>query len=300
MRQTLARIASPSGCVAEAVKSRDNKRREEVAMRGVILVILDQPETAPALLRAAARLADLLNGAAVHALIIRTPPRATILPTEEMLTKQWEDRIRAVEQAREAALTEVLHEWTQHANRAANLSVVEAIASDVVASRGAAADFVVIGQSTRQQHYANWQAIHAALFETDRPVLVVPPKAGDGFGRRVAVAWRDDTRTTRAVLTAMRCFSQVERVIVLAGHREGRPLPRMPELLVEHSVAADLHVLSIGERVFGELMLERAHAYGADMLVMGAYVHDPVRRLMLGGVTKYMLAHADLPLLMRH
>jgi nucleotide-binding universal stress UspA family protein len=36
------------------------------------------------------------------------------------------------------------------------------------------------------------------------------------------------------------------------------------------------------------------------MLVMGAYAHSPLRELILGGVTRYMLDHADLPVLMRH
>ena len=36
------------------------------------------------------------------------------------------------------------------------------------------------------------------------------------------------------------------------------------------------------------------------MLVMGAYAHSPFREALLGGVTRYMLAHADLPVLMRH
>jgi nucleotide-binding universal stress UspA family protein len=36
------------------------------------------------------------------------------------------------------------------------------------------------------------------------------------------------------------------------------------------------------------------------MLVMGAYAHSPLREVIFGGVTRYMLDHADLPVLMRH
>ena len=269
-------------------------------MPGVVLAIFDQPEAAPVLLRAAARLADLLGDAVVHALIIRTPPLATILVSEEVLTKRQEDRVRAHEQARAAALTEIFRDWIRHADHAAHLSDMEAVAAEVVTTRGSAADFLVIGQSLRHQYGISWQATHPALFETDRPVLIVPSAAGAGFGRRVALAWRDDNRTIRAVLAAMHCFTQLEHLFVLAGQREGAPPPRVPDILVEHSVAAELHILPVGWRLFGETLLEAAHACGADMLVMGAFAHDPVRRLILGGVTRYMLAHADLPLLMRH
>jgi nucleotide-binding universal stress UspA family protein len=74
----------------------------------------------------------------------------------------------------------------------------------------------------------------------------------------------------------------------------------MPDILVEHSVPAELHILPVGPRSFGETLLMTAHECGADMLVMGAFVHTPIHRLILGGVTQYMLAHSDLPVLMRH
>ena len=49
-----------------------------------------------------------------------------------------------------------------------------------------------------------------------------------------------------------------------------------------------------------EALLARAHALGADLLVMSAYPHSPLREFVLGGVSRFMLEHADLPLLMRH
>jgi nucleotide-binding universal stress UspA family protein len=33
---------------------------------------------------------------------------------------------------------------------------------------------------------------------------------------------------------------------------------------------------------------------------MGAYAHSPLREALFGGVTRHVLAHADLPVLMRH
>ena len=49
-----------------------------------------------------------------------------------------------------------------------------------------------------------------------------------------------------------------------------------------------------------ERILTMAHALGADLLVMGAYAHGAWREALFGGVTRYVLAHADLPVLMRH
>jgi nucleotide-binding universal stress UspA family protein len=59
-------------------------------------------------------------------------------------------------------------------------------------------------------------------------------------------------------------------------------------------------MLPLGSGVFGQALLDSAHALGADMLVMGAYAHSPLREALFGGATSHMLAHTELPVLMRH
>jgi nucleotide-binding universal stress UspA family protein len=270
------------------------------AMPGVILVILDHPEEASGLLTATSCLADLIGGAVINALIARTPPQATI-STEEILTKQRENYIRAQEQVRAAAIAQVFRDWLRSASSVAHISDIEVVAAEAVAQRGPNADFVVIEQPAHRRHGRNAQTISSALFETDRPVLVVPPGCKKDFGRRIAVAWRDDNRTISAVRAAMRCLGHVERLLVLAGQRDGAARPQMPEILVEHGVPAELFVLPIGRHAFGAALLDRAHELGADMIAMGAYAHhSPLREMIFGGVTRYMIEHADVPVLMRH
>jgi nucleotide-binding universal stress UspA family protein len=269
-------------------------------MPSVILTYLDQPSTAPALLSAAAHLADLLGDAAIHAVIARTPPEATIMPTEEVLTPQQADHIRARELSRAAALTAAFEDWRPLANHPAHLADVEAIASDAVAQRGAAADFVVISRPDRHPPGIDPPAIYAALATTDRPILVVPPGAIAAFGRNVAIAWRDDGRAVKAVLLALRLLSGAAQVNVLQGVRDRSQHLPVPAVFQDHGIAVRMHVLPIGEGPFGQALLDKAHELGADLLVLGAYYHSPFREMIFGGVTRYMLDHADLPVLMRH
>ena len=44
----------------------------------------------------------------------------------------------------------------------------------------------------------------------------------------------------------------------------------------------------------------KAIELGADIIVMGAYTHSRMRQLILGGVTRHVLEHSNLPLLMAH
>jgi nucleotide-binding universal stress UspA family protein len=57
---------------------------------------------------------------------------------------------------------------------------------------------------------------------------------------------------------------------------------------------------SFGQPVKGthDLLLSQAAAFGADLLVMGAYGHSHLREWMFGGVTRTVLYEADLPVLM--
>src|SRR5206468_4256210 len=106
---------------------------------------------------------------------------------------------------------------------------LETLADVAIRDWGARADIIVLRRPADHDRLPARQEIHTALFETDRPVLVVPPDVGGApFGRRIAIAWRDDRQATRAVLSALRHQTPPERVFVIAGVRPGAPQPTLP------------------------------------------------------------------------
>ena len=272
-------------------------------MSGVILAVIDHPGSALPTLASARRLASLMGGARINVLAIRVPPASAIMLTEEILTSHQAAQITDDEDARIAELRRIFDGWAatvQGPGVAAEWTDVEGLADTVIGDWGRRADFLVLERPTERDGVADRLKLQAALFDTDRPVLVVPPGPVALFGECVAIAWRDDRRTVRSVLAALRVLSQAREVHVLAGQRPGAPEPALPQILSEHGIAATRHVLPVGKGVFGEALLKKAHALGADLLVMGAYTHNFWRELLLGGVTSHMMAHADLPVLMRH
>ncbi|MDI3307735.1 MAG: universal stress protein [Acetobacteraceae bacterium] len=272
-------------------------------MHTVILVLLGHPEAAPGLLRAAECLAELAGGAGINALAVRTPLGLTPLLADASVPESVLAALRATEREREAALKSAFNAWAAGARAAplqAQWCCVEADPCDAIEERGSRADFILAARPMADDDWPLRQGFHAALFRTGRPVLVVPPDRTAAFGRRVAIAWRDDGRAVKAVLPALRCLARAEQVLLLCGVREGAPPPGIPGILQEHGIEAELHLLPIGPGVFGERLLAEAHRLGADLLVMGAFAHSPLWEMILGGVTHYMLAHADLPVLMRH
>lgn len=271
-------------------------------MSSVVLTLLTSTETAPALLAATARFGDLLNDVRLEVMVIRIAPMSTIMPTEEILTQEEENRIRTEEHHRSDRLKHVFDQWssTVHTKIVPSWVDEEGKIVDVVKKWGERADYIVVGRPEAHADHGLHAAVHAAVFSTDRPVLMVPANAFTDFGKTVAIAWRDDRFTMRAVLAALRCLPPASTIHVFMGYRGGEPVPKIPEALSEHTADVIPHELLIGKDPFGAQLLAEAHVINADLLVMGAFVHNAWHDLLFGGVTKYVLAHADLPVLMRH
>ena len=271
-------------------------------MASVILAVLDHPAAAQALLTAARRLAEDSGARRINALAVRAPPETMVSPSEEVLTEQREATLHAAEADRVAKVRHVFDAWVADMPAAIRTEWIDidGVAELLVEERGRRADCIVVEQPSRQDYGISWHALRAALFSSHRPVLLVPHQYAGAFGQRIAIAWRNDERATKAVLSALRCFRRVEHVYLLTGTRAGAATPNLPSILAEHGVNAELHEMPIGSGAFGGSLLRKAHELGADMLVMGAYQHTPLRELLLGGVTRYMLTHADIPVLMQH
>jgi nucleotide-binding universal stress UspA family protein len=281
-------------------------------MADVVLTLLTRPETAPTVLAAAECLAVLLGGARIEALVMRVPPISTILVTEEVLTEAQEQKIRAREHERATAVHRGFEAWvierwaietwaTRHGGTNAPRWIdEEGLPEALVKKWGERADYIVVGQPMAHSDGSEYDALYAALFASERPVLMVPAQAKAAFGKSVAVAWREDKFTLHAVMEALHCIPQSAEVHVLMGRRERASHPQIPDVLVEHGVKVTGHELPVGQDVFGALLLAKAHELHADLLVMGAFVHSAWRNMIFGGVTQYMLAHADIPVLMRH
>ena len=264
-------------------------------MGEVALAVLDSPETVGSVLSSAARLLHYGAGGRIEALAVRTPPVAEIMLADQSMSPAEEERFRAQEQDWADAVKSMVSGWEPSAKGIqADFVDAEGDIAHIVAERGRGSNVVVVpcGEHTRRSR----DALHAAIFATSRAVLVAPPQCIGNFGRVVAVAWKDDVRAPKAVLAAMPLLKKADAVHVLRAKAEDAMIP---PIFDEHGIPAQTHAVD-GHGPVGEQLLQKAHELRADLIVMGAYAHGEWREALLGGVTRYMLDHADLPLLMRH
>jgi nucleotide-binding universal stress UspA family protein len=180
---------------------------------------------------------------------------------------------------------------------------IEGAEQQVVGSHGRLFDLIVMARDFGQG-WLNWRVIfESALFESGRPVLLVPPTGGATFGENVVIAWNCSTETARTVALAMPMLARARTVTVLSIEGWGVPGPRGTDLatnLARNGIPAIARTVPKPQRSAGETILEECTRTGADLLVKGAYTQSRLRQLMFGGATRHVLAHAQIPVVMAH
>jgi len=211
-------------------------------------------------------------------------------------------RVSAVQRVFDSATADLGGNGEGQNGFGASLTIVEGRHATIVAQRGQLADLVVAARQTDRNDVDEIETLETVLFESGRPVLVVPPGHGQhGFGA-VAIAWDGSLEASRAVHGAMPLLEAAERVVILMVEEAGKAPASSTALaaaLAWHDVAATPQTVK-GEGAISVALLGAAADAGCGLLVMGGYGHSRLRELVLGGVTRDVLAASALPVLLAH
>ncbi len=273
---------------------------EASAVSRSILAILDRPESANAVLAAAALVAARLGDARIEALHVRREALEGFMPTEDVMTRERRQEIEGEATRQSAVLRGIFDAWQWEGGIREWREVVGDTAR-VVAEEAAKADLVVIGIGPDRHHAEANRAVHAALFDARQTTLLTPAAVPVSLGRNVAIAWKPGAAADRAIEAALPLLVGAERVSVLIETSDGEAAPDEPPATLQRAgISADVLRFQAGDQSVGEALLARAHAVGADVLVMGAFTRGSVTESILGGATRDVLAAADIPVLMHH
>lgn len=170
------------------------------------------------------------------------------------------------------------------------------------------ADLTVIGQADpdHRRPPPGRGMIEDLLLAAGRPLLIIP-YAGTfpTIGRTVAIAWSETREAARAAGDALALIDPAASVTVLSIVRPGTqidiPGAEIAAHLARHGLAVTAaRTISDGSISEADALLSYVADLGADLLVMGGYGHSRVRELTLGGLTRGVLQHMTLPVLMSH
>jgi nucleotide-binding universal stress UspA family protein len=173
-----------------------------------------------------------------------------------------------------------------------------------VGSYGRVFDITVLSRPDANTIGLHNRAIESGLFESGRPILLSPPTPPKTIATNIMIHWNCSTEQARATAAAMPLLHLAEKVVVLnVMGGQGVPGPSAEQLLMNlqrNGIDAKLMSVGLEGRSTGEAILAAAQAQGCDLLVKGAYTQSRLRQMIFGGATSHILAHAALPVLMRH
>jgi nucleotide-binding universal stress UspA family protein len=151
-----------------------------------------------------------------------------------------------------------------------------------------------------------WQEVRdAALFQSGRPVLVVPGESVEESAfDRIVIAWKESIEAARAVAAAQPFLRRAREVHLLAVGESAEvaaSLEDVEQYLQLHyaEIKSESLPYERGEGI-ADTLLNKSQELGGALLVMGAYSHWRWREQVFGGVTEAILSRARTPVLMAH
>ena len=167
-------------------------------------------------------------------------------------------------------------------------------------------DIVVVGQPEREHAAADEIVDEGALFESGRPVVVVPfIHQGSLKLDRVMACWDGSRAAARSIadsLPIMKKAKQVEVIMVANGRAKSDEVPGadLGQHLARHGLKVEVKRMISPDIDVASTILSYAADSSADLIVMGGYGHSRLREFVLGGVTRGMLEAMTVPVLMSH
>lgn len=179
-------------------------------------------------------------------------------------------------------------------------------ADETIGQRARYADLTILGPELLDDGAFKLRAVNGGLFESGRPLLIVPSDSKPTLTPKVVLlAWDSRIEAARAAREAIDLMAAADSVHVTlidpqATHTGNGPEPGadIAAYLARHCCKVTVDRLPSSGYTVAEALRQHAVDISADLVVMGAYGHSRLRERIFGGVTKSMIDEAALPILM--
>jgi nucleotide-binding universal stress UspA family protein len=183
----------------------------------------------------------------------------------------------------------------------------EAAEDAYIGSYGRLFDLIVLGRPGPAPENPRMPPLESALFDSGRPVLIVPKNIPVSIGRNILISWNRSTEQAHTNSYALPLLRRADNVTVLSVEGGATTGPSGEEAamhLKRNGIKAEALTLKGKERTsgesVGEITLEQAAKLGCDLIVKCAYTQSRLRQMIFGGATRHILAKATLPVFMAH
>jgi len=264
-----------------------------------------------------AHAAALAQGEASHIAIVHCRARPQdMLPygiaLPEVLRRQLMDNAAALSDAEEHGMMQELEvlakklklnfSGTPNGQTTAEWIEEEGRQVDVIKRNGRLVDIIVVAQPDVDRNIGT-NTLKAALFQTGRPVMMVPNGVAppEKLGVHVTLAWNGSLEASRAVSMSLPILKQSRMVTILSTGAEPNAASarELSAYLEAHGIKSTIHRFDKKRNVGAEL-LALTKQLGADTLIMGAYGDSHELETIFGGNTQHVVDKAKLPVILVH
>lgn len=146
------------------------------------------------------------------------------------------------------------------------------------------------------------------LQRAGKPIIIVPKGYNARpFREEAAVAWDGSRHAARALTDAMQILETKKKLYILSAKadKQSRDIGELPGLdlqvhLKRHGIDSEIVSFPSSTHDIGHAILEKCAEIDPDVLVMGAYGRAKFGAQFFGGVTRYVLQHHTVPVLLSH
>lgn len=143
----------------------------------------------------------------------------------------------------------------------------------------------------------------ASVVKSGKPAIVIPRKLKEFKMDRVLISLTGSTSSSRALSNALPAIQNAKEVYcITAEHYLQEDIAETKGRILNyfelHGIKADLEVLKTEGKIPGQVLLESAQNFNADIIVAGIDTDSGIREIFLGGGSRYFLANTKIPIIM--
>ena len=254
-----------------------------------------------------------LFGSRVVGIYVR-PPAGEFIPSGDFgmaLSQDYLDRLHRESAAKAARLRAAFQETAGRLGiKPGDVGGTGGVTAEWVEAEGSAAmfigsygrmfDLIVLRKPDPKISAETEILLEAALFESGRPILVVPKAAPLPAAATMVIAWNGSTETASVLALGMPLLAKAGKVFVVSVEGGMVPGPSgadVAQYLQCHNITAGVRHVQPEGVIPGEAFLRETAKLEGHLMFKGAYTQSRLRQLVFGGATRHILSHAQIPVL---
>lgn len=174
--------------------------------------------------------------------------------------------------------------------------------SDSVAFNGKFADINIFSRDIEKYDLDFQGVLEAAIFETGKPIIIVPPEYKAKRFDNIVIGWDGSSRASRAISSALPFLKRAKKVSIVTINEKGKDISSSKNLIsyLESHLIKPTYTNMKNAKSISDSLIDFSNKENANLLILGAFAHSRFRENILGGVTKSIVKNTSTPLFMEH